>query len=271
MVKQSADPSTLNKCIGENNMARGPVGKYLCAKCNKEISLLAKTRHDRACDGIYRTYKAVHNTATSCVFCLREFNTAIGCGAHITQCDKNPDRIYRKTNYSWNKGKTKETDFRLVKSGETLKRNIKPGHGKCADPEKEKMRREKISSAAKRLGFGGYRENAGISKKFKVIDSFGKETTLQSSYELECSQLLDKLQIKWNRPKAMKYGGRNYFADFYLPEYDVYLDPKNNYKAKLDAEKIAAVIEENKVRLFVLLKEQITEEYLVSICRHAND
>lgn len=109
---------------------------------------------------------------------------------------------------------------------------------------------------------GGYRPNAGRSKKFKVTDSFGKETTLQSSYELECSRLLDNLKIKWNRPKALKYGARNYFADFYLTEYDVYLDPKNNYKAKLDADKIAAVIKENNVKLFVLLKEQITEEYI---------
>lgn len=112
---------------------------------------------------------------------------------------------------------------------------------------------------------GGYRENAGHSKKFRVTDSFGKETTLQSTYELECSEVLNKMNVKWNRPKAMKYGGRNYFADFYLPEYDVYLDPKNNYKAKLDAEKIALVIKENNVKLFVLLKEQINEQSLRSI------
>jgi hypothetical protein len=126
----------------------------------------------------------------------------------------------------------------------------------------ELIRRKKISDAQKRLGGGGYRENAGRSKKFKVFDSFGNPTTLQSSYELECSVILDKMGIKWNRPKALKYGNRNYFADFYLPEYDVYLDPKNNYKAKLDAEKIASVIAENGVKLFVLLKEQITEDYI---------
>jgi len=109
---------------------------------------------------------------------------------------------------------------------------------------------------------GGYRPNAGHSKKFKVVDSFGKDTVLQSSYELECANLLNVMDIKWNRPRAMKYGNRNYFADFYLTDYDVYLDPKNSYKAQLDADKIAAVISENSVKLYVLLKEQINKEYI---------
>jgi hypothetical protein len=58
---------------------------------------------------------------------------------------------------------------------------------------------------------------------------------------------------------------KNYFADFYLPEYDLYLDPKNDYKAKLDADKIRKVIEQNNVRVFVLLKTQLTKEYITSL------
>ena len=61
------------------------------------------------------------------------------------------------------------------------------------------------------------------------------------------------MSINWVRPKALKYDGRNYFADFYLPDYDLWLDPKNNYKALLDAEKIQKVIEQNNVKLFILL------------------
>jgi hypothetical protein len=196
-----------------------------------------------------------------CKFCGRECNGLVGLGRHTIVCKLNPNgKIPNRLGViPWNKGKTKETDDRVSKLGEKISESFKdrPTSGCCT-----KEWNQSIQGRANASKGGGYRENSGHSKKFKVIDSFGKETTLQSSYELECSQLLDKLQIKWNRPKAMKYGGRNYFADFYLPEYDVYLDPKNNYKAKLDAEKIAAVIEENKVKLFVLLKEQITEEYI---------
>ena len=164
---------------------------------------------------------------------------------------------------AWNKGLTVDTDERVFNSAVIAKAGMGPITVDVLDPLKEFERKKKISISMKRSGIsGGYRENAGRSKKIKVVDSFGVETTLQSTYELECSKILNNMGVKWSRPKAMKYGNRNYFADFYLPEYDVYLDPKNNYKAKLDAEKIASVIKENNVKLFVLLKEQITEQYI---------
>ena len=74
------------------------------------------------------------------------------------------------------------------------------------------------------------------------------------------------MSINWVRPKALKYDGRNYFADFYLPDYDLWLDPKNNYKALLDAEKIRKVIEQNNVKLFILLEHQLTTEFIKGLC-----
>lgn len=112
---------------------------------------------------------------------------------------------------------------------------------------------------------GGFRAKSGRSKKFDAIDSYGNPVLLQSSYELECSIILNKLNIEWCRPKSLKYDGRNYFADFYLPKYDIYLDPKNPYKAKLDEAKIKKVIEQNNVKVFVLLKDNISEEYISSL------
>jgi hypothetical protein len=193
---------------------------------------------------------------------------------HVKLCDLNLDKVtYKNTKGShyadgrnaWNKGKTKNTDSRIAQGVATFKRNSTPLHGKYKDPEKETARRIKLSIAAKKNSFGGYRENAGRSKKFRVVDSFGKETVLQSSYELECFNILTELNIKWVRPKALKYNNRNYFADFYLTDHKIYLDPKNDYKAKQDKEKIEAVMNENDVKVFVLLKEQITKEYITRI------
>ena len=47
----------------------------------------------------------------------------------------------------------------------------------------------------------------------------------------------DENNIIWIKPKAIKYldiNGKqhNYIPDFYLPQYDVYLDPKNDYLIK---------------------------------------
>lgn len=83
---------------------------------------------------------------------------------------------------------------------------------------------------------------------------------------MKCSELLNELQIAWIRPSALKYDNKNYFADFYLPEFDLYLDPKNNYKAKLDQTKIDKVKEQNNVKVFILLEEQLTVEYIKSLC-----
>ena len=126
---------------------------------------------------------------------------------------------------------------------------------------------EKKSEVAKALGLGGYRENAGISKKYKVFDSFGNATTLQSSYELKCSEILNELNITWIRPKCLRYNNnKRYFPDFYLVDYDIYLDPKNDYKAKQDEIKIKCVVEQNNVKLFVLKKIHISKEYIQCLC-----
>jgi hypothetical protein len=90
---------------------------------------------------------------------------------------------------------------------------------------------------------------------------------LQSSFELKCSELLNQMNAKWIRPKALKYDNRNHFADFYLPDCDIWLDPKNDYKARLDAEKIQKVIEQNDVKLYVLLEHQLTAEYIASLVK----
>lgn len=181
----------------------------------------------------------------------------------IRGVDYDPNWGYKEgLRKSWNNGLTAETDDRVADNAIAISKSLE---GKsptgCFGWTKDRR-----SIHAKKIGLGGYRENAGRSKKYKVIDSFGKEVCLQSSFEMRCAEILQVLSIKWLRPSALKYNNRNYFADFYLPDYDIYLDPKNSYKARLDKEKIDAVVRQNNVRVFVLLEEQITIEYIISLC-----
>lgn len=125
---------------------------------------------------------------------------------------------------------------------------------------------EQKSKWAKEARTGGYKPNAGRSKKYRVNDSFGKEVVLQSTYELKCSEILNELNIKWIRPKHLKYAdNKKYFADFYLTEYNVYLDPKNDYKAKLDKEKIESAIKQNKVSIYILSEDMLNKEYITML------
>lgn len=73
-----------------------------------------------------------------------------------------------------------------------------------------------------------------------------KEVLLDSSWEVKTAELLASKDIKWIRPPFIKWQDkqgktRRYFPDFYLPDYDIYLDPKNPYCLVLDEEKITAI------------------------------
>lgn len=239
-----------------------------CISCRKQITASQLNSHVGSKTCKLENVITVSDTLC-CVFCNKTCSSVNSYKQHFLRCVENPNRIANKGNTSppWNKGLSKFSDGRILKVSMTMKEIAKntPNFGRCFSSEKELERIAKLSDFAKKSGLGGYQPNAGRSKKCKVVDSYGTEVTLQSSYELICSQVLDLMGVKWVRPGALKYEGRNYFPDFYLPEFDVYLDPKNDFKAKQDAEKIASVIRENNVKVYVLLKTQLNEQSLRSI------
>lgn len=60
----------------------------------------------------------------------------------------------------------------------------------------------------------------------------GSTVLLESSWELEIAEFMDKHNINWIRPKYIRWTDKDgkirlYYPDFYLPDYDIYLDPKN--------------------------------------------
>ncbi len=196
-------------------------------------------------------------TKCSCIKCKVETTTGQLTRNHVQKCPikryptKFPNNFGRP---AWNKGLTSKIDLRVKNIAD-----IQRGKSKPALSQEHK---DRLSIVAKKRCFGGYRENAGRSKKFKVYDSFGNQKTLQSTYEYAVFEILSELEIRWVRPKAFKYDDKNYFADFHLIDFDIWLDPKNDYKAKLDAEKIQKVIKQNNIKLFVLSQKQITKEYI---------
>jgi hypothetical protein len=245
--------------------------KYCCVICKDEFTTNNLSKHYNRC--IVKGGKIIWNKipdpmSLHCVYCDKICKNKNSHTQHTRTCPRNKDRVY--TNYSagksaWNKGKTKETNDIVRRSAEKLKDGYKSG--RIIAKEITNIDRERLSRTAKERGFGGYRENAGRSKKYKVIDSFGTSTTLQSSYEYKCFEILTEMNIRWIRPKALKYDGRNYFADFYLVDHNIYLDPKNNYKAKLDAEKIRLAKEQNQVAIFVILEKDLTKDHITRIVK----
>jgi hypothetical protein len=90
-----------------------------------------------------------------------------------------------------------------------------------------------------------------------------------SKWEVEVAIILDKNNIKWIQPKPMIWVDNNnkqhlYFSDFYLIDYDLYLDPKNDYCIKVQKEKLDYISEHYK-NVMILNKSMINEKHILSL------
>lgn len=99
-------------------------------------------------------------------------------------------------------------------------------------------------------------------KKFQY-----KEIWMDSSWEVDLAKWFDENQIEWIRDKKINFVwidtnqvSHRYYPDFYLPKYNVYIDPKNKFLQKKDKEKLDYVREHGKVTLLTGLIEDIKQE-----------
>lgn len=74
----------------------------------------------------------------------------------------------------------------------------------------------------------------------------GTTVKLDSSWEVALAKALDVSGISWERPYPLKWvdsdgSWHHYFPDFYLPEYQIYLDPKGPLARKAQEEKIKEI------------------------------
>lgn len=101
-------------------------------------------------------------------------------------------------------------------------------------------------------------------KKFKY-----KGIWMDSSWEVNIAKWLDFYNVKWIRDRKIYFiwtdefeKKRRYYPDFYLPEYNLYLDPKNKFKLEKDKYKLNKVINENKIKLLYGLEETIIKDLI---------
>ena len=208
-------------------------------------------------------YKKAEYGRWTCSICNEIFDTRAKLISHRKSHGFN-------SGYAWNKGLTKETCKSIAnacqKISDGVKRAIAEGkcNGRAKTPEAELLRRKRMSIAALN------RTTPSVCKKtepYVCID--GSIVKLDSSYERTVAKLLDEHHVKWNRPKPLVWFDKkniqhHYFPDFYLVDYDVYLDPKNDYCFKVQKEKIDYIIAHYS-NCFFLNKNQLTWEFINSI------
>ena len=70
---------------------------------------------------------------------------------------------------------------------------------------------------------------------------------LDSTWEFELAKRLDELKVKWVRPNPIPWVDEkgvthNYFPDFYLPDFNLFLDPKNPHAVNVQKKKLACIL-----------------------------
>lgn len=121
---------------------------------------------------------------------------------------------------------------------------------------------------AKKNNLGGVRQSNHIHYKDKILGS---------TYELMLVEDLERNNIKWDTCKKFNYTSpdgkaRTYTPDIYLPDYDIYLDPKNDFLINSinprlgfkDSDKIKWACEQNEITVFILNKNQLTWESILT-------
>lgn len=182
-----------------------------------------------------------------CKHCQKEFDISDKSKGwmanHSRWCDKNPKRkdyvktlensveamnTARKESGCYNQYIKARLEGRLIPESPNKGNPGKFLGKKHSKETKELIRKKALESPHRRLRRG-------------IIEYNG--VMLDSSWELALAERLDELEIKWERPEPLKWIDQdglihNYFPDFYLPEYDIYIDPKNPHAAEVQKKKI---------------------------------
>lgn len=119
---------------------------------------------------------------------------------------------------------------------------------------------------------GGYKEGSGCGRGGWVENIEKQKYYLQSSYEIRMAKILNDMLVLWERPQGIVYVLNNikhrYYGDFYLPDFKIYIDTKNDYLIKIDKEKIEAVKQQNGIILIVVSKNQISKEFILTLFKN---
>lgn len=187
------------------------------------------------------------------------FPTTSAKANHSRWCKENPKReLYRKKNsnavQAMNQKRMQDGVAKNQYSKARLLGLPKPVYNrvgnflgkKHTDVTKQKLREKALSSPHRRV-------------KRKSIEYKG--ILLDSTWELELAKRLDSLGIAWQRPEPLRWVDKegcwhHYFPDFYLPNEDLYLDPKNPIVVIAQNEKLQCLMEQYKnIRILESLEE----------------
>lgn len=178
-----------------------------------------------------------------CEHCLLSFDSLNRSerANHSRWCDKNPKRSEYVQKNNGSQFKTPEVIAKRTAGIKQAWADGKYDHVvhtgskgyKHSNEIKQIIREKALASPHRRL----------VRSIRNYVKKDGTIVKLDSAWEEVLATRLDELNIQWERPLPVRWTDtagitRNYFPDFYLPTYDIFLDPKNPYAIKAQQEKI---------------------------------
>lgn len=194
-------------------------------KCGRKFEKISSLNsHARFCKKYEKTKNKIKNENYSCE-CGKIFEKPQSLNAHFSRC-----KIHRGENYK----KRTEDPFRFL-TKERVSEIHQKGGAKLKNRPLSQEHREAISKGIKtspnKHNIGGYREGTNKWRGGYILDRDNREIRLDSSWEIKFVQLLNNLNIKWDRnykhfPYEFDNSKKRYYPDFFLPELNIWIEIK---------------------------------------------
>lgn len=228
-------------------------------ECGKEYEKQSSLNsHARFCD----KYKKKNNKSKYKINenlyrceCNKEFEKSQSLNAHFCYClIHRENKPIIKTNKhldnyrNWNKGLTKDNNESVKQYGLTYSNNIKNNISKPGFLNKKHTNeaKEKISESRQKI----LESNESHCKWYLVNNGF-KDIKVQGTWERDIAEILTKNNIKWERIKLKYCKYKNYTPDFYLIDYNIFIEVKGWWR-DYDIEKTKKVLNEHNIDLRII-------------------
>jgi hypothetical protein len=213
----------------------------LCITCNTEINNKGLANHLKACDGNGPAPKFVKlKNCSHCEIDLSQFTTANRAN-HVRWCDKNPKRSEYANINNCSQMRTPESISKRIVGIKQAWTDGKYNNVVNIGSTGYKHTKETIEHLRKRALASPHRRLVRSVREYCKKD--GTIVKLDSSWEEALATRLDTINVEWIRPDPVKWVdddgiSHHYFPDFYLPDFNLYLDPKGPYAIKAQLYKI---------------------------------